>query len=289
MPEKIRKKKGRRCGICREPFLVQDGIRYCSEQCPETAKPVVVKKKAKKRISISKDSWLCCGFDVSMSSIAGAAIGYDGTLRKMVGPVTTIKRWTKEDDYYKRMVEASKAADFIHDLQRQLKTVVESECIYIAIEEPWAFGQVKSGFSNALKQQAQISGSFMGGLLRYGYLNLFEINNQSWRKLVADDLSEFLGEDITTHYTKWKDPKLCKRFHTAPTNTGKFRAKQWVEDIKNPRDGWNIPDFTDLISTSKDGLIPRPDTSKAMAVQSDDRYEALPMMEWMVREMKRGE
>jgi hypothetical protein len=240
-------------------------------------KKPVVKKKAN---VWKKAGWMICGFDVSMSSIAGAAIAFDSTLRRILGPATVIHRYTKDDDYFQRMLDVSKAHNFIQELQKELKVVIEPDDVHIAIEEPWAFGQIRAGFSNALKQQAQISGSFMGGLLRYGFSHIFEINNQSWRKLVADDLG------ITTHHTKWKDPALTQRFNCAPDNTGKFRAKQWVLDIMNH--DWNIPDWPDLVQNSKLGLIPRPENSKAKATQSDDRYEALAMMQWLRQELKKG-
>lgn len=211
--------------------------------------------------------WVAIGGDISMSSIAlaGTAVLKNGKRRKARA---VIERWERGTDYFERMEAASRAERAVHELFSALKVMPELNQVYIALEEPWAFGMVRGGQSNALKQQAQISGAFIGGLLRWGWKQVFEIQANYWRKLVADDLG------ITIHHTKWN-----------PTKTeGKFRAKEWVEKFHPNWDGH----WPDLISHTKKGLIPRPEGSRAKAVQSDDRYEAFAMMQWMCNEIKTG-
>jgi hypothetical protein len=64
---------------------------------------------------------------------------------------------------------------------------------------------------------------------------------------------------------------------------------QWAY---NPGYAWQgiypneIPFFTPIIDSSKEGKIPRPETSKAKAIQSDDRYEALAIMEFLKRDLE---
>lgn len=244
------------------------------------AKPVpVAKGKAnRKKGREIKPTWVACGFDVSMSSIAGAAFAYDKVLDKFIGPSLAVVRWQKDDHYFTRMKAAAMGSDIVHELLNGLKVIPESDEIYIAIEEPFPFGMVGRAQSAYLKQQAQISGALMGGFLRWGYWNIFEISNVWWRQVVAADLG------ITVHHSKWKDPKLVKRFNCKPDDTGKFRAKQWVEDC-HPE--WKIPDMPDIIESSQ-GKIPRPEDSKAKAVQCDDRYEGIAMAKWMANEIQEG-
>jgi hypothetical protein len=224
---------------------------------------IVKKKKPKWK----EAAFMCCGFDVSTSSIAGAAMAWDKTLNKWVGPAISVHRWQKTTDYFDRLHDAAIAYVLISQMATDLKVIIPHEDIYIAIEEPWAFGQIRGMQSNALKQQAEISGAFLSGLLRYGYRNMWQINNTAWRQIVAKELG------ITIHHSKWN-----------PTKTeGKFRAKEWALN-KYPI----LPVLPDLIADSKLGLIPRPEERKAKPVQSDDRYEAVAMCEWMVNEVRRN-
>lgn len=246
-------------------------------------KAVVQKKRPQKKhkrrgISFRDDKppkgWMVAGFDVSMSSIAGAAIAYDGILKKFKGPVFTEIRWTKDDHYFTRLGAAARSHDLVLDLQGQMLLSLSLENIFIAQEEPWPFGLVRGSKSAWLKQQAEISGAFLGGLVRYGFQNVSQMNSIRWRTMVADEL------EITTHHSKWKDPKLVKTFNCKPGDTGKFRSKQWA---MNPGYGFQglydeIPDWPDIIESTKLGKIPRPEDSKAKAVQSDDRYDALAVM-----------
>lgn len=228
---------------------------------------VQAKAKLKRKALAEKQStYVACGFDVSTYSIAGAAFAWDNVLKQNLGPVAVVKRWEKGTDYFTRLADAARGVELVHALIAQLKMIPERDDVYIAIEEPFSFGQHKSFNSNSLKQQAQISGSFLGGLVKYGYDHLFEINNVWWRQIVAAELG------ITTHFSKWNPDKKI----------GKFRAKQWVENKWPGRF-----DFPDLIDHPKRGLIPKPADSRARARQSDDRYEAIAMATYMREEIER--
>jgi hypothetical protein len=227
-------------------------------------------------------TWVACGFDTSMSSLAGAAVGYDNTLGKLRGPVFTERRWQKGTHYFDRLKDAAKSHDLVHELIAQLGITPEQDEIFIAQEEPWPMGMTKRLQSGFLKQQAEISGAFLGGLIRYGYSQVFQIGNHQWRQIIARDLG------ITIHFSKWQDPKLAGVYNCKPGDTGKFRAKQWAMLNNRIQPQTEVPDWPDIIESSKDGKIPRPEGSKAKAVQPDDRYDALAIMQWMVEELERG-
>jgi len=123
----------------------------------------------------------------------------------------------------------------------------------------------------SLKQQAEMSGALLAGLLRYGYRNIYQIHNAWWRKIVADDLG------ITTHHSKWGKGII-----------GKMRPKEWSLGAFNnynaefPND---VPLWPDLIADSKNGgRKAQPEGSRASPLQPDDRYQALPMALWVMRE-----
>lgn len=220
---------------------------------------------------------MVAGFDTSMSSIAGAAIGWDATLRKHVGPVFSMLRWAKEDEYYDRLYETDKSCDIVLDLMHDLGLMLNTDEIFIAQEEPWPLGMSRGGFSGFMKQQAEISGAFLGGLLRWGFRDIWQINSIHWRKMIADELG------ITTHHSKWRSPELTALYNCKPTDSGKFRSKQWA---LNPGYAWRgiyqneIPDWPDIIESAQ-GKKPRPEDSKAKAVQPDDRYDALAVMAYL--------
>lgn len=224
-----------------------------------------MKRRAVKKKRVWKSTTAMLGFDVSVSSIAGAAVGYDQVLKRWMGPVTTISRWTSDDGYLSRLEKACRADAFVHDLIFQLGISPELHEIFIAVEEPWPYGMAKRGESGWLKQQAQVTGAFLGGLMRYGYRNVFEINNMDWRSIIAKDLG------ITTHYTSW-----------GKGVDGKMRSKEWAEEFK----GYRF-DFPDLIG-SKHGLKDKPETSRAKPVQPADQYDALAICEWMKGEVRRS-
>ena len=247
-------------------------------------KPVKKSEARKLRSEIDKPKdygFMVVGFDLSLSSIAAAAIAYDAVLKKYKGPVFFMQRWSKEDHYFDRLKFVAKGQDVIFALMGELKLGnMPLNKIYIAQEEPFpTHGQfMQRGNSNSLKQQAEMSGAFLGGMLRYGYENISQIGNHTWRQVVAHDLG------ITIHHSKWKDPALCDVFNCRPADTGKFRAKQWaLTEECSPFPVDKIPDWPDIIESSKLGKIPRPEGSVAKAVQPDDRYDALAIMqsEWL--------
>jgi len=241
------------------------------------------KKYKPKPITTEKDrGWMVVGFDTSMSCLAGAAIGYDRVLRKHKGPVFTIERWQKEMDYLERLRQSAYSFNLVLDLKHKLGlTTVDSPSIFIGQEEPWPLGLAGGSTSSYLKQQAEISGAFMAGVLRFGYTNFVQMNSMRWRKLIADDLG------ITTHHSKWRDPELVKMFNCSPSDTGKFRTKQWAlgyapfsERFKEP-----VPDLPDIIER-KEGKMPRPEGSVAKAVQPADEYDALAVCWTLFQELE---
>lgn len=248
-------------------------------------KPVArakAKPRKKHRRPTRNQTWVACGFDVSMSSIAGAAVGYDNTLGAIRGPVFTITRWEKNFHYFDRLAQAAKAHDSVIELISLLKMTPEADEIFIAQEEPFPFGMVGKLQSGFLKQQAEISGAFLGGLLRYGYHQVWQISANDWRQIIARDLG------ITIHHSKWRDSGLASDFNCKPTDSGKFRSKQWATNGLGYDRAEAVPWWPDIIESSKLGKIPRPEGSKAKAIQPDDRYDALAIMQWMAEELERG-
>jgi hypothetical protein len=239
----------------------------------------------KSKPKVSKATTVIIGADISMSSIALAGIAHDATLKKMVGPEFHIWRWDTGTHYFDRITDCARCENFIWNLYAELKLGdVELSNVYIAVEEPWPFGMVGRAQSGYLKQQAEISGAFLAGLLRYGFRNIFQIQANSWRKLVADELG------ISMHHSKWKAPDLgwatpdpCNFFNCKPGDLGKFRSKAWALGTY----GGEVPDWPEIIESSK-GKLPRPKDSRAKAVQCDDRYDALAICEWMQREWRTG-
>jgi hypothetical protein len=231
---------------------------------------VVAKKKAK--TSEIKASWLAVGVDVSYYSISAAAFAWDKTLNRHVGPAAISIRWDMKTDYFKRLKDAAYAHDLVHELQSQLKVVADTDEVYFAIEEAVAWSHMKKGASGVEKQQMQISGALMGGLLRWGYSRLWEIPANKWRKMVADEI----GQGLTIHGSKWNNPEFAppkEKLKYQKGKIGKFRGRQWCREVK----GWTHLDWPDIINHSTLGMIPRPETSTAQGVQADDRFEAIPM------------
>ena len=252
------------------------------------------KKGAVKSLDRHSKSWVAIGFDTSLSSLAGAAMGYDDVLKKELGPVFVMRRWSTEDEYFDRLRMCAKSHELVLDLLAELKMSLPLDRIFIAQEEPFpphsSFMKRQGGGGQAMKQQAEISGAFLGGLVRYGYINIFQIGSDKWRGRIRDSLIDAgqEGPEFSLYHTKWKSEKLALRFNCKPADSGKFRAKQWALDVMEP---WTyqtreveIPDWPDIIRSSK-GHVPRPETSKAKAFQPDDRYDALAMCDWMRWEM----
>lgn len=215
-------------------------------------------KKAKPKFK-RKPTLVAIGVDTSMSSIACAGIMWDGTLGKIQGPVWSIHRWNTDDWYYKRMREAACSHNFILDLLAQFKAPVDLDEVHVGVEEI-SFGYITKGKSSYIKQQMQIQSCFLGGLLRFGYSNVYEVNVKSWRSLVAYDLEMKQNAD----FTKWT-------------------VKEWAKEVYP-----EIPDWPDLIN-SKGGKVPRPKSSVAKAVQPDDRFDTTGIMSWVWQEAHKNE
>jgi hypothetical protein len=250
-------------------------------------KPMAKHKKRTPKVTEKKRGWMIVGADTSMSSIALAAISYDAVMKKLKGPVFVIKRWSKEDDYFSRLKDASKASDLVLDLQHEMGLSLATNEIFICQEEPWPTGMVGFGKSSGfLKQQAEVSGAFLGGLVAWGFQNIVQINSTKWRQMVAADLG------ITIHHSKWRSPELALRFNCKPADSGKFRSKEWAlgpwmgSFFENGGFPNEIPDLPDIIESSKHGKIPRPEESKAKAVQPADEYDALAIAWTMYGELR---
>jgi len=246
--------------------------------------PIAKHKKRKPKVAQERDNgWLVAGFDTSQSCLAGAAIAWDATLRRHKGPVFTIERWQKGEDYLSRIRKCGYSFELLLDLKHKLGVITDSEYIFIGQEEPWPFGMAGGSTSSYLKQQAEISGAFLAGMLRFGYANVMQMNSMRWRKTVADDLG------ITTHHSKWQDPALVKMYNCIPKDTGKFRSKQWALDSPPFAEKFyaEIPDLPDIIK-SKDGNIPRPEGSVAKAIQPADEYDALAIMWTLYLELEQS-
>src|SRR5262245_908801 len=100
-------------------------------------------------IPIGRDpGWMCCGFDVSMSSIAGAASAYDKTLNRFVGPAFVVKRWSKGDHYFSRLKDAAFSYDLVLELQHELGISMGVENVHIAQEEPFPLTWISSARPN---------------------------------------------------------------------------------------------------------------------------------------------
>src|SRR5262252_6184885 len=138
----------------------------------------VAKAKAKKR-AISRNAhlksraWL--GIDLSLHALAIAALGYDDVLKRHTGPVFRIVQWHRDDDYFKRLHQLALVQNEISHTLYDMKLFLDLDQIYIAQEEPWPLGLVGKGHSQTLKQQAEMSGALLAGLLRYGYRNIYQI------------------------------------------------------------------------------------------------------------------
>lgn len=237
---------------------------------PNSAKIQVSGKKLKKKSikrSWSRVEWVCVGIDSSYYSISlgGIAKTRDGKIRA----AAVTKRWDRQTDYFTRLLDAAKIHELMHELFLTLKVEAELHEVYIVHEEPVAISHFQKGASQVIKQQMEIGGALLGGILRWGWKNVWQIQAQQWQKPVAEALG------ITTHHTKWNPTK----------KEGKFRAKEWIEKFHPKWDGH----WPDIIEHSKLGMIPRPDSSKARGKQSDDRYEALAMANFMRLELKKSE
>jgi hypothetical protein len=154
--------------------------------------------------------------------------------------------------------------------------VMKPERVYIAIEEPWFYGAVKNAESAWLKQQAEVAGAFKGGLARFGYLNIYEINNSQWHATLRKDGIEF-GKAARGTPAKEK---------AAVRERNKFLVKEWAMQA------FGLPDLPDLVRSKSGAKIIRPESgfgAKAKAVQPNDFYDAAACAAWMQNAIESGE
>lgn len=198
-------------------------------------------------------SWAAAGWDTSMTAISVVAFGYDGMTDKMRGPFYGEIRFMPEDDYFYRLGMAARSHDLAVDVLGKLWSPIEQ--VHMAFEEPWYYGAVKQGASGWLKQQAEVAGAVKGSLVRYGYKNLYEINNSQWRAVLK-------REGVTIRKGA----------------EGKWDVKDWA--IK----AWGLPDLPDLVKSKSGAKIPRPESgfgARAKPVQPNDIYDAAACCAWM--------
>lgn len=213
-------------------------------------KPQKAKKKNFKFSKVErKPSPIGIGADLSLSSLALSAKMYDSTLRELKGPSWAITRWSKEVSLDEKLRQVAKGHDFIHEIMYELNhgIIPDSEVLFIGVEElpPRAMD------ARRYREQAEIIGAFVGGLLRYGFTNVIRVNIKSWQSLVAADMEVSLKD------------------------LDKWIVKEWARQLHD------APKWKDLIRNNKQGLIPKPQGSKAMPEQPDDRYDATGIMEWV--------
>lgn len=189
-------------------------------------------------------------------------MGYDAMGDKMVGPTWGEIRWLPDDDYFKRLADAARGHELILDVLKSL-WVIDIDKVHIALEEPFPLGMIakaiggKKAWQGAyIKQQCEIAGAFKGALGRYGYKNLYEINNSQWKAVIRRD-----GHEIG---------KMAEG--------GKWDVKDWA--IK----AFGLPDLPDLVKSKSGAKVPRPESgygAKAKAVQPNDIYDGAACCAWM--------
>lgn len=192
-----------------------------------------------------KPSVIALGFDLSPSSLSGCAQAWDGPMVEMLGPVWFRFPWEKGTPHFDKLKYLAQAHDAVYHLIAELNVIVDLPYVYIGVEDlpPRLHG------SQRFREQAELIGAFLGGLLRWGYANVSLINARSWQALVANDLGMKANKD----FNKW-------------------HVKNWA------RETYDAPKWPDLIRTGKSGLIPKPKGSKAMPEQPDDRYDSTAIM-----------
>lgn len=198
----------------------------------------------------ARPSWACLGFDTSLSALAGVAFGYDGPLDKYKGPTVFTERWNEGQHYFDKMKFLARGENAVLDLLAGLNMNIATDDIHIGIEEPFPLGMAKRMESSYIKQQAQVHGAFLGALLRYGFVNVYEVNNQRWKTAAIDD-----GAPQALRKDKWE-------------------VKLWAMSA------YGLPDLPDLINR-KGGKVPRPEGSVAKAIQPEDVYDACGVLNWV--------
>lgn len=221
------------------------------------ARKTVADLRSTSAFKIAQKSWAALGWDTSMTSVAVVGVGFDGITKQLVGPAWAETRWMPEDDYYLRLAQASNAKDLAFDVLQQL-WVIDSARVWMAFEEPWYYGAVKQQQSAWLKQQAEVAGAVKGGLAKYGFKQLHEINNQQWKHSLREEGVPLLAPNR-------KDPDM------------KWKVKRWAIE-------WGMPDVPDLVKDRSGAKIPRPASgygAKAKPIQPNDIYDAAAICFWM--------
>lgn len=218
-------------------------------------------------------SWAALGADTSMTAISVVGVGYDGLLDKMVGPMWAEIRWLPEDDYFLRLGQAAKGHELVLGVLASL-FVTDNERVFLAIEEPFHYGAAQRQIGSWLKQQAEIAGAFKGSLVRYGYTNIYEINNSQWHATLRKEGVPF---DRAIRGAS-KSEKAAIQYGN------KFLVKKWAIQA------FGLPEFPDLVKSKSGAKVPRPDEgfgAKAKAVQPSDIYDAAACAAWMQDELDR--
>lgn len=208
-----------------------------------------------------KPSWAALGFDVSMVSIAGTGIRYDATLDQLSACAFSQWRWEQGDDWFKRLGKAAKGHDLVHDILGQIGWFGHNHQVFIGIEQAWPFGIVKRADSAWLYQQAQMHGAFVGGLVRYGYSEVYEVNAASWRSIVSTELG------------------------VKQTSELKFQTQGWAMET------WDLPELPEIVSVDGRGKIERPESGAGANKKADhpnDVYDAAAVMTWMWAQIEEG-
>lgn len=182
-------------------------------------------------------------------------MGFDGMSGSMSEVVWIEKRWTTaEDDYLGRLADAVKAYELVLDCLHKM-WVIDPANVYVAVEEPVPLGMIRRADSGWVKQQCEVSGAVLGSLYRYGFTNLWQINNSQWKKVIRDE-----GHKIR------KMPE------------GKWDIKDWAIQA------YGLPDLADLVKAKDGSKIIRPEIgfgAKAKPIQPRDVYDAAACMAWM--------
>lgn len=220
-------------------------------------------------------SWAAVGIDTSLTACSAVAMGYDAVTDKFKGPTWGEIRWMPEDDYYKRLGEAAKGHELVLDVLAHLWGVPPAK-VYIACEEPFHYGAAQRNIGAWLKQQAEVAGAFKGSLARYGFLNIYEINNSQWHAT--------LRKDGVTFAPPVRGGTPAEKANRAWAN--KFVVKDWA--IK----AFGLPEFPDLVKSKSGAKVPRPESgfgAKAKPEQPSDIYDAAACCAWMTDYVEENE
>lgn len=227
------------------------------------------RQKAAQRVS-----WAAVGIDTSMTACSAVGIAYDGMSDKIVGPFYSEIRWMPEDDYFKRLGQAAKGYELVFDVTRGA-WVLDPAHIFIACEEPIFYGAVKANVGSFIKQQCEVAGSFKGSLVRYGFQNIYEINNSQWHATLRKDGVEFINPRGMTDSQK-----------NAAKLENKFKVKTWAIQA------FGLPELPDLVKSKSGAKVPRPETgygANAKPIQPNDVYDAAACAAWMQDMIETGE